>query len=722
MDDSLIIGLLQNVAILLAATLLYDIVWAKEVLFRRISNQILAGLILGFVSILLMVTTWELTPGLVFDTRTVLFVNAGLFFGPIATLFAVLVGVAYRFSMGGAGVYMGIATIVFAAATGLVWKYFRPNWRKKNYIADLVIVSITAHVLMLVSTVFIIGDQSRILTLQRMSLPVLTIYPFFTVLVGRLLINRMENHRMRQEVAVSEARYESFINKNSDMIFMKDHKRRYLVVNEMFCKELNRHRSELLGLNDEHIFDADTARLHFDSDMNVLKNREIITFEHSFNNKITETVKFPINLTNNKIGIGAIVRDVTMKHKKREMQEVLLYLSRISLLDHDLKTFMEKIHFHMKKMIKADNFYIALYHKKENKYSFPYYVDEYETIDGNEMESLDNSLTDYIRIIGKGMLITHSVEEEINKTYPLKGYGEYSPVWMGAPLMDSTLKEVIGVAAVQDYKDEKAFNEDDLMLFEIFANTIGIYIEKLTYVNKLKEAKEQAERSDRLKTAFLANMSHEIRTPLNGIIGFSDILLSEITDKDLNQYLSIINTSAHRLLFAINDVMDIAKIESGQLNVIKENFDLVSLMNEIFVFFQKQTLSIDFRISLPEKNYRDIYTDKIKLQQVLINLINNAIKFTPSGFVEFGFKEEPESVLIFVKDSGIGISKENLTKIFERFTQVEDLNSRIPGGTGLGLAIVKEFTRLLEGEIWVESELGQGTQFFLRLREDEPRN
>ena len=145
MDKSLIIGLLQNVAILLAFTLIYDIIWESEKKFRSRANKIVAGFILGGVGILLMNTPWTLSPGLVFDTRTVLLVNAGLFFGPFATIIATIVIGAYRLFMGGSGVWMGIATIITSASVGILWKMYRPAWRKSNFMNDLVIVSFLAH-------------------------------------------------------------------------------------------------------------------------------------------------------------------------------------------------------------------------------------------------------------------------------------------------------------------------------------------------------------------------------------------------------------------------------------------------------------------------------------------------------------------------------------------------------------------------------------------------
>ena len=716
MDKSLIVGLLQNVAILLAFTLIYDIVWESEKKFRSRANKVYAGLIIGAVGVLLMNTPWTLSPGLVFDTRTVLLVNSGLFFGPFATIIAAIVIGIYRLFMGGSGVWMGVATVITSASVGILWKMYRPSWRKRNYMVDLVIVSFLAHFCMFLSIFLVKGEAVRANTFQTMTMPILVIYPLFAILVGRLLINRMNNHKVKEDLEVSEARYDSFVNRNSDMMFMKDENGKYIVVNDMYCKMAGRTRKQLIGLTDLQVYDKSYSNRYIVTDNEVITSGDIVIFEEQFNGKITETTKFPINLGKNKLGVGAIIRDVTVKHKKRELQEVLLYLSRLSLVDQELKVFIEKIHFHMKKVIKADNFYIALYDKEKDKYKFPYYVDEYDTVDDVENYSLHNSLTDFVRMTGKGMLINSQTEKEIAEQFPLESVGEYSPVWLGAPLMDSSLKEVIGVAAVQDYHDEEAYTEEDLMLFEIFANTIGIFIERITMLNRLKEAKESAEQGNRLKTAFLANMSHEIRTPLNGIIGFSEMLSEDIENREHREYAQIINTSAHRLLSTINDIMDIAKIESGQVSVIKENFDVLLTLRETYYFFKKQNLKVDLKLALPKNKSIDVLSDKIKIQQIITNLLNNAIKFTPEGFIEIGCIDEGETVQLYVKDTGIGISEEDKERIFERFAQVESNGRRVYGGTGLGLSIVKEYVGLLGGEMWLESEVGMGSQFSFRLK------
>jgi PAS domain S-box-containing protein len=243
--------------------------------------------------------------------------------------------------------------------------------------------------------------------------------------------------------------------------------------------------------------------------------------------------------------------------------------------------------------------------------------------------------------------------------------------------------------------------------------------EKKKYENELLLAKEKAEENDRLKTAFLQNMSHEIRTPMNAIMGFSDLLTSNFDDKPrLTMFSEIISQRCNDLLEIINDILDISKIESGQLSVNNEECNLIELFAELSSFF------IEYRNRLGKHQIRFslqtlcgpsdyvIITDKVKLKQVFINLIGNAFKFTENGAIEGGCRLDNNNKLLFyVSDTGIGIPFDKQELIFERFIQLHDRSRMNIGGTGLGLSIVKGIIKLLGGEIFLQSEPNKGSIF-----------
>ena len=238
----------------------------------------------------------------------------------------------------------------------------------------------------------------------------------------------------------------------------------------------------------------------------------------------------------------------------------------------------------------------------------------------------------------------------------------------------------------------------------------------------LEIEKAKAEESSRLKSSFLANMSHEIRTPMNSIIGFSELLSqADRSEESKLRYINIIQKNTNFLLRLINDILDISKIETNQLKVVNSscnlNETLKTLYENYLTLIIQSEKEINLRLKLPKNSQsEEVVTDCIRLGQIITNLIENAIKFTPKGSIEFGYQTLEKEILFFVKDSGIGISKDKEQIIFDRFRQLEtDAYTRKFGGTGLGLAICKSLVEIMGGKIWLESIPEKGTTFFFKI-------
>ncbi len=243
--------------------------------------------------------------------------------------------------------------------------------------------------------------------------------------------------------------------------------------------------------------------------------------------------------------------------------------------------------------------------------------------------------------------------------------------------------------------------------------------EKRKMIEDLIIAKERAEESDRLKTAFLANISHEIRTPMNGILGFLELLKNpSLQEEEKDSFIDLVNKSGDRLLETINDLIEISKIESEQVKVEYCEVDIHDIMKYYLEFFKPLAKNKNLNISIgcqitAEKSL--IKTDRFKVDAALSNLISNAIKFTNKGYIEFGNYLEEDHLVFFVKDTGIGIAPDQMEIVFDRFVQA-DLNMTKPyQGTGLGLSIIKGYIRLLNGNIWVESSVGEGSVFYFSI-------
>ena len=245
-------------------------------------------------------------------------------------------------------------------------------------------------------------------------------------------------------------------------------------------------------------------------------------------------------------------------------------------------------------------------------------------------------------------------------------------------------------------------------------------LEQIKNINtELEQAKEKAEESDRLKSAFLANMSHEIRTPMNGIMGFANLLKKpQLTGKKQQQYIELIEQSGNRMLHIINDLIDISKIEAGQVEIHLSEININEQLQYLHTFFkpeaEEKELKLTFTKPLPDEQ-AFLQTDKDKLYLIFTNLIKNAIKYTDKGSIRFGYEPKGENIELYVEDTGIGIPEDKQQAIFDRFVQADMSTGSSYEGAGLGLAITKAYVEMLGGEIFLKSKEEAGTRFYFTI-------
>ena len=412
--------------------------------------------------------------------------------------------------------------------------------------------------------------------------------------------------------------------------------------------------------------------------------------------------------------------NITERKQAEQIQKVLYNISNAVIATDNLEKFITLVQKELQTIIDTTNFYIALYDSKTDTITLPFMADEK---DKESSFPARKTLTHYVIKTQKPLLATKDVFEKLEKSGDVELVGPDSEIWLGVPLKIES--KITGVLAVQSYTNENAFNESDMEMLEFVSDQISISIERKKAETDLKTALKKATEADRLKSAFLATMSHELRTPLNAMIGFAHLLDSESQGEEVEEFANRIRHSGDHLVNIIEDMFDITLIETGEIKITKEEQNIRPLMDDLLVMMkaEQEKLNkpgIDIRLNPKNKN-KDLplLTDHLRLKQILINLLNNAMKFTSEGVIEFGYEEKTQNkqhlLKFYVNDTGIGIPKEKQTFIFDVFRQVDDTHTRRHGGTGIGLSIAKKLTELLGGNIWLISEEGKGSTFYFTI-------
>jgi signal transduction histidine kinase/CheY-like chemotaxis protein/ligand-binding sensor domain-containing protein len=381
----------------------------------------------------------------------------------------------------------------------------------------------------------------------------------------------------------------------------------------------------------------------------------------------------------------------------------------------------------MKELFNADITYLALLDAESQIINFPYQ-------EGDQMQPLKygEGLTSKIIMTGEGLLINRDADimEEYTKS-GLEQTGKRAVSYLGVPI--PVEDKIIGVLSVQSTEHESRFTEEDKNLLNTIAINVGVALHNAELYEEAKEAKAKAEDANEAKSAFLSTVSHELRTPLTSVLGFAKIIRKRLEDKifpavnvedqkikktmkQVSENLNVVVSEGERLTNLINDVLDLAKIESGRMEWHLKPVFLQDVISRAIAstssLFDQKGLKLVKNIS-PDLPL--VSADEDKLIQVVINLLSNAVKFTDKGKVSIETFLDKGQIMVEVKDTGIGIAESDWHKVFERFRQAGDTLTDKPQGTGLGLPICREIIEHLGGIIWMKSELGVGSSFFFSI-------
>jgi PAS domain S-box-containing protein len=528
-----------------------------------------------------------------------------------------------------------------------------------------------------------------------------------------------EQKKAAKALKESEKKYQKLIATTLEGFWLIDTHSITLDVNPSLCEMLGYTKEEILGTSPFDYVDEENLKIFKDQISRSYSDKQR-TYEISLRTKNGISVPTLFNATSitneddKFMGSFAFVTNTSESKHAAQIQKVLYNISNAVVTTENLNNFIGLVQKNLSQIIDTTNFYVALYNPDTNSLSLPFFTDEKDKI---VSIPTGKSLTNYILKTKKSLLATHEDLEKLEREGEIESFGSDSKIWLGVPLKIE--EQVIGVLVVQSYTDKTAFNNSDLKMMEFVSDQIGISLNRKRAEEELLTALQKAEESDELKTAFLQNISHEIRTPMNGILGFASLLKdTELTGDEQQSYIDVIMISGKRMLTTLNDLMDISKLETGQvqLNISDTNIneELEILYNFFELEVQKKGLQLSFHATLPS-NEAIIASDREKLFATLSNLIKNSIKYCNDGEIDFGYVKKEETLEFFIKDTGIGIPKHRLNAIFDRFVQADIEDVKVYEGSGLGLSISKAYVEMLGGEIWVESSEGKGSEFYFTI-------
>jgi PAS domain S-box-containing protein len=541
-----------------------------------------------------------------------------------------------------------------------------------------------------------------------------------------------ERKQVEEKLKKSEARLRTLIDTIPDLIWLKDPEGIFLQCNHRFEKYFGAAENEIVGKTDFDFVDEKLATFFRRNDLAAMAagkptvNEELITFPDG-HSEVLETIKTPIFESDGKlIGVLGIGRDIT-KHKQaeKELRESRRFLATlISNLPGMVYRCKNDTDWTMEFVSEGS---LATTGYTPEQLLGPFAIAYNNVIHPEDQKMVWDIVQTGVRAKQPFRMEYRIISKNSTEKWVYEqGRGVFSEsgdlLGLEGFITDITERKQNELLIKEKTEEIEAQNEEYQQINDELVQTN----------QKLQIAKEKAEESDQLKTAFIQNLSHEIRTPLNAIMGFAGLLTDYFSDKEkLEEIASIIIQRGTDLLEIIDEILDIARLETGQVLVNSKKCELNSLFSEIeTIFYEYQyrkkkqhiKLYINNNLNIPDNT---VIIDQLKLKQILTNLITNALKFTHTGVIEVGYNiYDNDSLMFYVADTGIGIPKDKHSAIFGRFTQVDPSTTRIYGGTGLGLSIVQGLLDLLGGKIWLESKPGKGSTFYFIIpyKKTEPTN
>ena len=535
--------------------------------------------------------------------------------------------------------------------------------------------------------------------------------------------------RKQAEEALAKEQFliNALMNNLTDHVYFKDLESKFIRNNKAHTLSFGFNDPiQLIGKSDFDFFEEKAARQAFDDEQAIIKSGRPIMKEEKLKRKDStdawfSAIKMPLRDNNgNIIGTFGISRDITQR-KRIELESYALFeITEGITVTSNLDELLKLIHSSLAKVVYAENFFVALYSGVTKLFSFPYFVDKVDTTP--EPTSMGKSCSAYVFRTVKPLLLTQQIFDKLVEQNEVELVGSNSPSWIGIPLQ--TPSKVIGVMVLQHYEKENVYSERDVKFLISIANQIAISIDRKMTEEEIKLKNEFLQTINAEKDKFFSIIAHDLRGPLSAFVAATQIITEEIQTMSFEEIKDIaesMKTSATNIYSLLENLLEWSRLRRGGMDFIPMKLNLkknIALSTNVLSEAARKK-GIEIELSVPDE--LEVIADSHMFEAVMRNLVSNAIKFTSSGGkvnVEAVYKDD-HSIEIKIRDSGIGMAPELLTRLF----QINEKTSR-PGtegepSTGLGLLLCKEFIEKHGGNIWVESEVGKGSTFSFTLGKTE---
>ena len=459
-----------------------------------------------------------------------------------------------------------------------------------------------------------------------------------------------------------------------------------------------------------------------DDEMHVVEKQAtfLVKTKNKSNKWIEDNSILFFDSNGNKVRRIGTLRDVGGSMREEKLRQIILEILETANSEKNLSELFRFIHLSVKKLMKADNFYIAYYKKDSDLLTFPYFVDELD--DDSSSKQLGKGLTEYVLRTGKSILVDLKKDEELRQKGEIELIGPQSPIWLGIPLkiMDKT----IGVLVLQDYKDADTYNTSHQQILDVISYPISRAIERKMLEEERKEMIVKLKEMNTSKDRLFSLISHDLRAPFNSLLGFAEILRTEfenLTSRDIKEYINVINDSSHKLFDMTNNLLHYSRLQLNKYDYIPKKVLLNQIIKDAIELlqFRIEKKRVYLKLELKENYY--VIADEEMLVTVFKNIISNSIKFSNRESTIRIFAEEStdeinnsSSVQISITDEGIGITEEN-QRMIEAGVMFSTQGTEKEPGSGLGLLLSKKYVELNRGKLEIISAGAYGTSVIITL-------